>query len=106
LTNPWLLRCAGSPFDEQDMLGSPAPINVRLVIGTAAATLSRAAFDIAPAKAVEHGQVSDAVMSTIVRARLTPYDQWANRGPATMRVWLPIATRGATAQGSSPGERC
>jgi hypothetical protein len=39
-----------------------------------------------------------------VRTRLTPYRQWANRGPATMRVWLPIATRGAAAQGSSPGE--
>jgi DUF1680 family protein len=36
-----------------------------------------------------------------VRARLIPYHQWANRGPATMRVWLPIAIP----QGS-PGERC
>ena len=35
-----------------------------------------------------------------VRARLTPYHQRANRGPATMRVWLPIATPGAAAQGS------
>ena len=35
-----------------------------------------------------------------VRARLTPYHQWANRGPATMRVWLPVAARGAAAQGS------
>ena len=25
-----------------------------------------------------------------VRARLIPYHQWANRGPGTMRVWLPI----------------
>jgi uncharacterized protein len=33
-----------------------------------------------------------------VRARLIPYHQWANRGPATMRVWLPIATREAAAQ--------
>ena len=40
-----------------------------------------------------------------VRARLTPYHRWANRGPATMRVWLPIATRGAAAQGLSPAER-
>ena len=47
--------------------GSPAPINIRLVIGTDAATLSRAAFDIAPAKAVEHGGGIDAVASTIVR---------------------------------------
>jgi DUF1680 family protein len=25
-----------------------------------------------------------------VRARLIPYYQWANRGPATMRTWLPL----------------
>jgi len=35
--------------------GGPAPIRVGLVIGTDAATLSRAAFEIAPAKAVAHG---------------------------------------------------
>lgn len=52
--------------------GAPAPINVKLVIGTDAATLSRAAFDVAPARAVEHGQGIDAVMSTIVR-RLGAY---------------------------------
>jgi uncharacterized protein len=40
-----------------------------------------------------------------VRVRLIPYHQWANRGPAAMRVWLPVATRGTAAQGS-PGERC
>ena len=27
------------------------------------------------------------------RARLIPYYQWANRGPATMRTWLPLVTR-------------
>jgi hypothetical protein len=42
------------------------------VIGTDAATLSRAAFDVAPARAVEHGQGIDAMMSTIVR-RLGAY---------------------------------
>jgi hypothetical protein len=25
------------------------------------------------------------------RARLIPYHQWANRGPGTMRAWLPLA---------------
>lgn len=58
--------------DQPGPEGTPAPINVRLVIGTDAATLSHAAFDIAPAKAVEHGQGIDAVMSTIVR-RLAAY---------------------------------
>jgi hypothetical protein len=52
--------------------GGPASIKVLLVIGTDAATLSRAAFDIAPAKAVEHGQGADVVVSTIVR-RLAAY---------------------------------
>jgi uncharacterized protein len=28
-----------------------------------------------------------------VRVRLIPYHQWANRGPATMRTWLPISAR-------------
>jgi DUF1680 family protein len=28
-----------------------------------------------------------------VQARLIPYHQWANRGPATMRAWLPLAPR-------------
>lgn len=32
-----------------------------------------------------------------VRTRLIPYHQWANRGPATMRIWLPITTRRAAA---------
>jgi DUF1680 family protein len=27
------------------------------------------------------------------RIRLIPYFQWANRGPSTMRTWLPLATR-------------
>jgi len=29
------------------------------------------------------------------RTRLIPYHQWANRGPATMRTWLPLAARPA-----------
>jgi DUF1680 family protein len=29
------------------------------------------------------------------RARLIPYHQWANRGPGTMRTWLPLAGSGA-----------
>lgn len=52
--------------------GGPASLKVPLVIGTDAATLSHAAFDIAPAKAVEHGQGADIVVSTIVR-RLAAY---------------------------------
>jgi hypothetical protein len=47
--------------------GHPAPIRVSLVIGTDAATLSRAAFEIAPARAVAHGGEHDAVIETIAR---------------------------------------
>jgi hypothetical protein len=52
--------------------GRPAPIRVSLVIGTDAATLSRAAFEIAPARAVAHGGEHDAVVETIAR-RLSRY---------------------------------
>lgn len=54
--------------------GTPAPIRVSLVIGTDAATLSRAAFEIAPAKAVAHGGERDAVAEAI-RRRLGRYLQ-------------------------------
>jgi hypothetical protein len=52
--------------------GGPAPIQVRLVIGTDAQTLSKAAFDIAPAKAVEYGGATDAIAAAITR-RLRAY---------------------------------
>jgi hypothetical protein len=47
--------------------GRPAPIRVSLVIGTDATTLSRAAFEVAPAKAVAHGGEHDAVAEAITR---------------------------------------
>jgi hypothetical protein len=52
--------------------GSPAPIRVSLVIGTDAATLSRAAFEVAPARAIAHGGEIDAVAETI-RRRIRRY---------------------------------
>lgn len=52
--------------------GHPAPIRVNLVVGTDAATLSKAAFEVAPAKAVAHGGERDAVSDTITR-RLRHY---------------------------------
>ncbi len=33
------------------------------------------------------------------RTRLIPYYEWSNRGPATMRTWLPLAARPAPAEG-------
>jgi hypothetical protein len=41
------------------------------------------------------------------RARLIPYRQWANRGPCTMRTWLPLATPRAPGSASAAAEfRC
>jgi hypothetical protein len=45
---------------------------VSLVIGTDAATLSRAAFEVAPARAIAHGGEMDAVAETI-RRRIRRY---------------------------------
>lgn len=52
--------------------GGPAALDVCLVIGTDAATLSRAALDIAPTKAVEHGGTKDVVVESLLR-RLRRY---------------------------------
>lgn len=53
--------------------GQPAAIQTQMVIGTDAATLSRAALEIAPAAAVQHdGAATDAVVTAIVR-RLREY---------------------------------
>lgn len=58
--------------EDQGHNGAPAPIHVSLVIGTDAATLSRAAFDVAPAKALAAGDGTDAVVNAIIR-RLASY---------------------------------
>jgi Restriction endonuclease NotI len=52
--------------------GGPCPIDIRLVIGTDAATLSRAALDVAPSRAVHHGGLHDAVVASLSR-RIQPY---------------------------------
>lgn len=38
---------------------------------------------------------SAAAVDRALGVRLTPYHAWANRGPSTMRVWLPLAPAGA-----------
>jgi hypothetical protein len=58
---------------EPGPIGQPAAIQTQMVIGTDAATLSRAALEIAPAAAVQHdGAAADAVATAIVR-RLREY---------------------------------
>ncbi|WP_239336488.1 hypothetical protein [Frankia sp. CiP3] len=52
--------------------GRPAPVEVKLVIGTDAATLSRAALDVAPAKAIENSAGHDAVLVSL-NGRLRKY---------------------------------
>ena len=39
------------------------------------------------------------------RARLVPYHQWANRGPGTMRAWLPLAESRAGDEEARGGDR-
>lgn len=58
--------------EEPGQQGDPADLDVCLVIGTDAATLSRAALDIAPARAVEHGGSQDVVVEALLR-RLRRY---------------------------------
>lgn len=45
--------------------GGPAPIRTWRVIGTDAATLTRAALEIAPAKAIERGEAGDSLLATV-----------------------------------------
>lgn len=45
--------------------GGPAPIEIKLVIGTDAPTLSRAALDVAPAKAIENSSGRDVVLASL-----------------------------------------
>lgn len=52
--------------------GRPAPLRVSLVIGTDAGTLSRAVFEVAPARAVGRGGNTDPVVESIAR-RLSRY---------------------------------
>lgn len=47
--------------------GKPAPLRVSLIIGTDAATLSRAAFEVAPARAIDRGGDTDPVVESIAR---------------------------------------
>jgi hypothetical protein len=59
----YVFDMAESPGDG----GGPAPIEVKLVIGTDAATLSRAALDSAPANAVQQGGGGDIVLAILAR---------------------------------------
>lgn len=52
--------------------GAPAPIEIKLVIGTDASTLSRAALDVAPARAIENSVGNDAVLVSL-GSRLRKY---------------------------------
>ncbi|MEV7201527.1 hypothetical protein [Streptomyces griseoluteus] len=52
--------------------GGPAPLAVDMVLGTNAETLSKAALDVAPRKAVEGQGVNDAVRTTLLK-RLRDY---------------------------------
>jgi hypothetical protein len=42
-----------------------------------------------PSRAWPYGDEPEVAASGPVDVPLTPYHQWGNRGPSTMRVWLP-----------------
>jgi DUF1680 family protein len=71
------LHVAGDPLDDE--LGVRIPM-VPIAFGNAGWPYGEA------------GEVDPYAGSTLVEMPLIPYNQWGNRGPATMRVWLPIAT--------------
>jgi hypothetical protein len=52
--------------------GQPTPVTITAVIGTDAASLSRMALDVAPARAADLGGTQDAVVAA-VRRRLARY---------------------------------
>ena len=68
-----------------DPHSSPPMTRARPPSMSAAATRPRASGRTTPSPHEKEGER--------VRVRLIPYHQWANRGPATMRTWLPVSAR-------------
>jgi DUF1680 family protein len=48
-------------------------------------------LDGIPAAEWPYGSVVASSEATTITANLVPYFSWANRGPSTMRVWIPTA---------------
>ncbi|MEV0614558.1 beta-L-arabinofuranosidase domain-containing protein [Nonomuraea sp. NPDC050404] len=87
-----LVYCAESVADEPPLGEVTARVDppveresdgvVELEVAASVAPGGNGAFPYGPANADAAG--------ADVRLRLVPYHRWGNRGPATMRVWLPI----------------
>lgn len=69
-TAPW-------PYASETSSSSDRPLEAASVRATATPSTG---------EATEHGDVVD--------VRLVPYHAWAQRGPSTMRVWIPATTEG------------
>ncbi|MEU7746165.1 beta-L-arabinofuranosidase domain-containing protein [Nonomuraea sp. NPDC049158] len=77
-------RAAGSEAGAPDpVAGAPADPVVEIEV---AVVLGAPATDDWP-----YGPTPDAPEGAETVLRLVPYHRWGNRGPATMRVWLPVA---------------
>ncbi|MEV0823802.1 glycoside hydrolase family 127 protein [Nonomuraea rubra] len=86
-----LVYCAESVADEPPLAGVTALVDppvehetdgvVELEVGARLASGGNGSWPYGAARPPEEGAG--------VRLRLVPYHRWGNRGPATMRVWLP-----------------
>lgn len=53
----------------------------------------RAVSQAEPTEGWPYGDVHAAAERRALDVPLVPYNQWAERGPSTMRVWLPASQR-------------
>jgi uncharacterized protein len=73
---------------------SDGPVTVG-VVPLDTASLEAAPAETAPSWPYPPAGGSAVVGSTATRVPLVPYYSWANRGPSTMRVWLPVVEASA-----------
>ncbi|WP_214414416.1 glycoside hydrolase family 127 protein [Sphaerisporangium fuscum] len=87
-----LVYCAESPGDEPALAGVAARLSdpVEREAG-GVVELDVDAVHRSPGRATWPYGDGDADGGREATLRLVPYHRWGNRGPATMRVWLPVA---------------
>jgi DUF1680 family protein len=73
-----------------EMVGVPAERDGRVWVEVRTAPTSEQGWPYA-AEPVRPGSTAPASGSAVQSVALIPYHDWAERGPSTMRVWLPLA---------------
>ena len=87
---------AGTSMSSRSIRLSPERGGRAVVVSGQSSTLTTSRGRTAPAGRA-HGHRRQ--RSTPLDVRLTPYHDWGNRGPSTMRVWIPARTE------AQPGRR-